>query len=489
MDCYPKELRTFQLKEMGTELTKALEEIQAAFAVEKGYLFRATNHFLMEMVAGLAIQDSTRAYMPMIPSYVSSIPTGKEHGLYLAADLGGTNFRVCSINLHGDHTFDLKHSKHTVPVDLMKANTSDALFSFVALKIELFLEERHDNLDDSVNLKMGVTFSFPVEQTAIDRGKLIRWTKGYDLPDCVGRDVVDLFQSHIDELKLPVTVTALANDTVGTLLSRSYSNNIEKTNARTVIGTIFSTGTNGAYFELIQNIHKIHSSSIPKNTTGMVINTEWGSFDNSLEVLPKTHWDALVDQETPNKGYHMFEKRISAMFLGELLRVILFDLFERGLVFQDLYKARQNTLPHALTEPFLLDAKIMSYLEIDDSTDLKISELLLENELILPTTLEERKVIQILTRMISHRAAYLSAIPIAAIVTRVKDRYLDDDADFEVGHDGSLIEFYPGFKKKVLEAFELIEPLSGTNKKVHLKLAKDGSGVGAALCACMAGTI
>lgn len=470
---------------MRDEVTQALSEVESAFAVDKSFLIQATKHFLTSMDAGLANEVSTRGYMPMIPSYVTTIPTGKENGLYLAADLGGTNFRVCSINLHGDHTFDLKQSKYPVPVDLMKGNASDALFTFLALKISIFLKEHHEDLDDSVQLKMGFTFSFPVEQTAIDRGKLIRWTKGFDLPDCVGRDVVDIFQKHISNLRLPVSVIALANDTVGTLLSRSYSNNYSETKSRTVIGAIFGTGTNGAYFETLQNIPKIDWSSLPKKTTGMVINTEWGSFDNTLEVLPETKWDNIVDKETSNKGYHLFEKRISGMFLGELLRVILMDFFERKLIFQELYKARNNSLPHRLTEPFLLSSKILSYLEIDDSTELRMSELMMENELRLPTTHEERQVIQQVTRLISHRAAYLSAIPIAAIVTRVKDQYAGDANDFEVGCDGSLIEFYPGFQNKVLEAFELINPLKGTNKKLHVRIAKDGSGVGAALCACM----
>ena len=35
-------------------------------------------------------------------------------GLYLAADLGGTNFRVCSIDLKGDHTFSMKQSKYRI---------------------------------------------------------------------------------------------------------------------------------------------------------------------------------------------------------------------------------------------------------------------------------------------------------------------------------------------------------------------------------------
>ncbi|KAM9914741.1 hypothetical protein OXX69_000352 [Metschnikowia pulcherrima] len=466
-----------------SSIEEAIAQIDQLFGVDEAFLCKATSHFLSSMDAGLTNEVPTKAYMPMLPTFVTSIPTGEEKGLFLAADLGGTNFRVCSIDLKGDHTFDLKQSKFPVPQDLMRGSTSDALFSFLASKVKEFLGEHHDELDESVTLKMGFTFSFPVDQSALDRGKLIRWTKGFDLPDCVGRDVVEYFQKHIDILKAPVLITALANDTVGTLLSRSYANDVSISKATTLIGAIFGTGTNGAYFESITNIPKLSGLTIPEATTGMVINMEWGSFDNSLEILPCTKYDLIVDKETSNKGYHLFEKRISGMFLGEILRVVLMDLFEQGLIFVDLYRSRNNTLPHRLQEPFLLSSKVLSYLEIDDSTDLKMSELVLQNELRLPTTHSERLLIQALTRAIAKRAAYLSAIPLAAIVKRVKDQYANDPNDFEVGCDGSLIEHYPGFKEKILEAFDLIGPLKGSSKKLKIRIAKDGSGVGAALCA------
>lgn len=468
---------------MNAKLKSALDEVTADFAVDKAFLCKATNHFLSSMDAGLANGTPAREYMPMIPTYVTSIPNGKEKGLYLAADLGGTNFRVCSIDLKGDHTFEIKQSKNPVPIDLMQGSTSDELFAFLAGKVKTFLEEHHQETGSSENLKLGFTFSFPVEQTAINRGKLIRWSKGFDLPDCVGHDVVEFLQKHIDILGVPVTVNALANDTVGTLLSRAYSNDPSKSKSTTVIGAIYGTGTNGAYFETLPNIPKLASVILPKGTKGMVINTEWGSFDNSLDILPKTKFDDVVDANTSNKGYHLFEKRISGMFLGELLRVTLLDLFEKGLIFTELYKARDNTLPHRLTEPFLLSSEVLSYLQIDDSTELRMSQLILENHLRLPTTPVERIVIQKLTQAIAHRAAYLSAIPLAAIAMRVKDQYTDDDKDFEVGCDGSVIEFYPEFQTKILEAFNLINPLKGSNKKIHIRIAKDGSGVGAALCA------
>jgi len=432
-----------------------------------------------------------REHMPMIPTFVTDIPTGKENGLFLAGDLGGTNFRVCSIKLNGDHTFELQQSKFRIPLDLMSHSTGDELFSYLAGKVQSFLKEFHSELADasgsseSNTLKLGFTFSFPVDQTALNQGTLIRWTKGFDLPDCVDKDVVDMLQTHLDNLDVNVKVAALANDTVGTLLSRAYSNDSSKSNSNTIVGAIFGTGTNGAYFETFDHIKKLDSSKFT-GKTGMVINTEWGSFDNKLEILPNTKYDQIIDSQTSNKGYHLFEKRISGMFLGELLRVTLIELFKENHIFVGLFNERGGSLPHRLSEPWQLDAEVLSYLQIDDSTDLKMSELILQNHLRLPTNKEERLVIKALTRAISHRAAYLSAIPLAAIAKRVAKQYENDDKDFEFGLDGSVIEFYPGFKEKVLEAIDIIDPLKGTNKKIHLKIAKDGSGVGAALCASTA---
>ena len=61
----------------------------------------------------------------------------------MAVDLGGTNFRVCSIRLHGNTTFSLTQSKVPIPRDLMVAPTASELFAFLAKQIEAFLKQHH----------------------------------------------------------------------------------------------------------------------------------------------------------------------------------------------------------------------------------------------------------------------------------------------------------------------------------------------------------
>lgn len=50
-------------------------------------------------------------------------------------------------------------------------------------------------------------------------------------------------------------------------------------------GSIFGTGTNGAYLEKVDNIKKLGDSPTRKNGGFMVVNTEWGAFNNTVCVF------------------------------------------------------------------------------------------------------------------------------------------------------------------------------------------------------------
>jgi hexokinase len=54
--------------------------------------------------------------------------------------------------------------------------------------------------------------SFPVEQTAIDRGSLLTWTKGFNAKNAQGKDVVLLLQDALDRKHIHVRCSALVND-------------------------------------------------------------------------------------------------------------------------------------------------------------------------------------------------------------------------------------------------------------------------------------
>jgi hexokinase len=470
-------------------LQDSVDKTVREFTVTSAKLKELTEYFIKSMEDGLQHQPGEHSKgLPMIPTYVTSIPNGRERGIFLAADLGGTNFRVCSVDLKGNSTFKLEQSKNRIPDDLLEAESSEELFHYLAKKVAQFVEKHHSDCstDASGKLKLGFTFSYPVNQLSLGSGTLIRWTKGFKIQDTVGKDVVKLLQKQLDVLNCPVDVVALANDTVGTLLSHAYASgaSVNGKQGDSVIGAIFGTGTNGCYLEPLEEIKKLDPELVAslkeKGATHMVINTEWGSFDNELKYLPNTVYDENIDKVSANPGYHMFEKRVSGMYMGEILRQVLVAIHGQGEIFTQ-YEAYDD-LPHRLRTPFELDSEVLSHIEIDDSSNLKETELSLLQSLRLPTILEERVAIQDIVRAISRRAAYLAAVPLAAILIRTKalEGY---HKEVEIGVDGSVVEYYPGFRSMIRHALALSPLGPDGERKVHIQIAKDGSGVGAALCA------
>ncbi|KAL3472327.1 hexokinase-domain-containing protein [Aspergillus californicus] len=478
-------------------LLKEATRIASQFEYSPEEIKRGVKEYIREIDEGLSEEGST---LSQIPTFVTSVPNGTEKGLYLAVDLGGTNFRVCSIDLHGNNTFSLTQSKIMIPREMMTSGSSKELFVFLARQIESFLRIHHnDHFEAHLRRKieareedlfdLGFTFSFPVRQLGINKGTLIRWTKGFDIPDAVGQDVCALLQDAIDELNLPVRVAALVNDTVGTLMARSYTSPGE---TGTFLGAIFGTGTNGAYVEKLDKItklQKIEHSNYDKSTGEMIINAEWGSFDNHLSVLPSTKYDQQLDADSNNPGIQMFEKRVSGMFLGEILRLVLLDL-HRSQSF-NLFKPTSSSDAHvpetsSIHRQWGIDTSLLSIVEADKSKNFdEIKSALKDHLKIELASNDDCKAVQTIVHAIGKRAARLSAVPIAAVLISTGKLQTDDLVD--IGVDGSLVEFYPNFEGYMRDALrEVPEVGTAGDKKVRIGISKDGSGVGAALIALVA---
>lgn len=65
---------------------------------------------------------------------------------------------------------------------------------------------------DPPAIHLGLTFSFPVEQKALDSGVLLTWTKGFSAKNAIGHDIVKLLQDAFDRKHMHVKCVALVND-------------------------------------------------------------------------------------------------------------------------------------------------------------------------------------------------------------------------------------------------------------------------------------
>lgn len=340
-------------------------------------------------------------------------------------------------------------AKHLRRSDELKRGPSKALFTYIAQSVKTFLATESQTGQPNEELLLGFTFSFPVEQTAIDQGRLIKWTKGFDAEDAVGQEIVGLLQSCLNELGVKVRVNALVNDTVGALLAHGY-----QSKGPALLGAIFGTGTNGAYVERHSNISKLHvEDPLQPKPTSMIINTEWGGFDDERNVLPITKYDNIVDREAIRPRHHAFEKMISGMYLGEISRHVILSLIDQLL----LFKGHSSRL---LNTQYAFDTAYMSAIMADEK-DAASNESATRKVLVATMGLldehvdaEDIKAVRRVCNAVGRRAARLSAVAVASIVQHHQrqpkgaDQSAEGKAEedmMDIGVDGSVVEFLPNF--------------------------------------------
>ncbi|KAF5978756.1 hexokinase [Fusarium bulbicola] len=419
------------------------QELERDFTVDTAKLKHITNHFIDELDKGLSVKGGS---IPMNPTWVMQQPTGNETGKYLVLDLGGTNLRVFSVELFEEESgFKVNQVTHKLPKEL-RSGPAETLWDFVAGHLEEFLKTA--DFEAGTNTDLSFIFSFPTTQRTIDEGILQRWTKGFDVADCEGRDVAASLRHAIAKRKLPLKVRVVTNDTTATMMASAYIN------SETAIGCVFGTGCNGAYFERCQSIPKLDMEGLPAEAL-MAINCEWGAFDNEHVVLPLTSFDIAIDDASPRKGQQAFEKMRD-------------DTFWEG---QSLEK---------MQEPYCMDSSFLSAIEEDTSKDFAISHDSSVTKLGVSPSLKELDFMRKVATLVTTRAARLSSTGIAAICLKRNLKTC------HVGVEGSLFEKHPHFKRELSKALGEIlgwQKSSSTSKESVEFMLSPGSGVGAAVIA------
>ncbi|KAI3917669.1 hypothetical protein MKW98_021431 [Papaver atlanticum] len=419
------ETHTMKSSERWSKATSILKEFEEQCATPIGKLRHVADAMTVEMHAGLASEGGSK--LKMLNSHVDHLPTGIEHGLFYALDLGGTNFRVLRVQLGGRDGRVVKQefTEVSIPPELM-TSTSSELFDFIAKELARFIATEGQGffLPPGCQRDLGFTFSFSVNQLSIPSGTLIRWTKGFSIYDAVDKDVVVELTESLDRQGIDMRVAALVNDTIGTLAGGKYFNN------NVAAAVILGTGTNAAYVE--------RAHAIPKSGE-MVINTEWGNFRSSH--LPKI---------------------ISGMYLGDIVRRVLCKMAEETGIFGDI-------VPPKLKTRFILKTPEIKLKDIFGISDISF---------------ETRRVVVELCNIVATRAARLSATGILGILKKMgKDTVKEGEKQRTVvAVDGGLFEHYTEFRSCLKSTLnELLgDEVAHT---VVIEHANDGSGIDAALFA------
>uniref|UniRef100_A0AAQ5YKV6 hexokinase n=1 Tax=Amphiprion ocellaris TaxID=80972 RepID=A0AAQ5YKV6_AMPOC len=370
------------------------------------------------------------------PPPILSLSVSTEKGDFIALDLGGSNFRILRVRVSHEkkQTVQMESQIYDTPEDIMHGSGT-RLFDHVAECLGDFME-KHSIKDKK--LPVGFTFSFPCQQTKLDESYLITWTKRFKASGVEGMDVVKLLNKAIKKRgDYDADIMAVVNDTVGTMMTCGFDDQ------RCEVGIIIGTGTNACYMEELRHIDLVEGDE-----GRMCVNTEWGAFgdDGRLEDI-RTEFDREIDRGSINPGKQLFEKMVSGMYMGELVRLILVKM------------AREVTPYTALH----LNVLFIKYVLLDE---------------FLPSLLLYLQVCAI----VSFRSANLIAATLSAILKRLKENRGVARLRTTVGIDGSLYKMHPQYARRLHKTVRRLVP----DSDVRFLLSESGSGKGAAMVTAVA---
>ena len=264
-----------------------------AFQLSPSQLAEVRDRMSAAIQEGLTADDQQVAALPAYLPPPSSGLTGEA----LVVDTGGTNMRAAWVELRGEREPIVKAGPISQKLGVRGDQRVDRATFF---RMQAALVEA---LQPPKRLPVGYVFSYPSETLPNLDARLIKWTKGIDLPDVVdtlvGRGLFDALTSVE-----PVDVRVL-NDTVAALIATSL---IAGSTPQHGIGLIAGTGTNMACYANAQTAPKLAAKGL---TGSMAINLESGNFSPPF----LTEADDAVDRNSIAPGHQRFEKALSGYYL------------------------------------------------------------------------------------------------------------------------------------------------------------------------------
>lgn len=265
--------------------------------------------------------NKNNAEIQCIPTFILPKATDVK-GKALVLDLGGTNYRVAIVDFSTEKPIIYPNNGWKKDMSIMKSPgyTREELFKELAdLIVEIKREEE---------MPIGYCFSYPTESIPGGDARLLRWTKGVDIREMVGQFVGKPLLDYLNEKnKIRFTGVKVLNDTIASLFAGLTDKSYDA-----YIGLIVGAGTNMATFIPSDKITKLDPEC---HVQGLIpVNLESGNFYPPF----LTAVDDTVDATSDSLGKQRFEKAVSGMYLGDILKAA-FPLEE----FEEKFDARKLT--------------------------------------------------------------------------------------------------------------------------------------------------
>ncbi|KAE8694056.1 putative hexokinase-like 2 protein [Hibiscus syriacus] len=372
-------------------------------------LWQVANAMASDMAASLSSSDEAKTSLNMVVSYVSPLLTGiDEKGMYYGLNMKQTTFSIVCGRLLGKNEpiIDLHVEDVSIPPNVM-IGTSEELYDFIALEIAKFVSAHPENHDETPgspesDKKLGFTLSCAEDKSTAISGSVITLKKFS--ADATGEnEMVTGLNQALEKHGLNFRVHALVDDIVGNLAGGRYYDK------DCVAAITLGKGSNAAYVDAAQLAPRWHNS-LPKKGE-IVISMEWGNF-NSCH-LPITQYDSSLDAASSNPGNRIFEKLISGVYLGEIVRRVLLWMAQDAALFG-------QSVPPKLLIPYLLRSPDMAAMHQDTSEDREVvHEKLMEVFGITNLTPMATEIVAEVCDIVTERGARLAAAGAVAIVKKL----------------------------------------------------------------------
>ncbi|KAL2866761.1 putative hexokinase [Aspergillus lucknowensis] len=447
----------------------------------------------------------------MLPSYNHALPSGNEEGTFLALDVGGSTLRVALIELRGHGKMEILRVSSSPIDNEVKLLEGVSFFDWMAEKIESMLRDVGTKYGrEDATLSMGLSWSFPIEQTSASSGLVIHMGKGFLCSiGTVGQELGALIVRSCQKRGINVQVDAIVNDSSAALLSRAY------VDPATRMSLILGTGTNVAiHFP----VHAIGLNKFGARPPGwfdyakhVIINSEMSMFGGG-GVLPMTRWDDIINRTHLRPDYQPLEYMATGRYLGEIVRLIIVEAVEVAQLFC-------GELPHSMRDAYSFDTSVVAFIEADDSPFLTASAALLQKEHTFssPPSPDDLQFLLRVCQTISKRAAgYLATaihsmwclrneaefpeLPSAPSSGKIPREVTVTESGsnpecLSIACDGSVINKYPGFRDRcqsylnqLTEKTNSVKGLQDSNRRpcIRLEPAPESAILGAAVAVAVA---
>jgi len=276
------------------------------FELTTGELKNIANNLQKKIEEGL---EKDGMEIKCIPTHI--IPK-KEiiDGKVLVLDWGGTNFRAAIVEFKGGKPAIIETLSKDKKYPLSAKETLGFDQNKLHEKMAGWIGELK-NLDQNVT-KIGYCFSYPAKCELNGDATLLKWTKGIEINDMIGKAVGEPLMTYLNnhkDIKTKFTDIKVINDTVACLFA-----GLSEIGYDSYMGLIVGTGTNMAGLMRMDKIEKLRS----KESCLIPVNLESGNFHPPYLTI----MDGLVDAMSNNKGQQRFEKAISGGYLGEVFKTV-----------------------------------------------------------------------------------------------------------------------------------------------------------------------